>query len=255
MTSRERRAGRVWADVRVKPHAARGVSRRRGAARGLTLFEVLIVVALIGVMTGAVLMGSGTLGGARMRASATLISAGIRLGISRANATGRPVRMVFDLEQHRVLLEESSGQMLREKEDSDNTGGGAEAATEAERAAREEAEALVKAPRAPRARFSPVKEFGFDGDESEPGRSLEPGVVLRLVQTEHDGEPRTSGRAYLYFFPGGGTERAVIQLQKGKSDEGITILISGLTGRSTMERGWVELEPPREDDAFGEREE
>ncbi len=238
----------------------RGVSRSvrlRGLrkARGLTLFEVLIVVALIGILTGAVLLGTGVLGGARMRASASLISAGIRLGLSRANSTGRPVRMVFDFETNRVILEETSGTMLREKEE-DNMGGGAEAATAAERAAREEAESLVKAPRAPRARFTPVKEFGFEGDDGEPGRSLEPGVSLRRVQTEHDSDPRTAGRAYLYFFPGGGTERASIQLQKGKSeDDGVSILVNGLTGRAKMERGWVDLAPPREDDAYGEREE
>lgn len=235
----------------------RNAVRLRGQrkARGLTLFEVLIVVSLIGILTGAVLMGTGVLGGARMRASVSLISAGIRVGLNRANSTGRPVRMVFDLETNRVILEESSGKMLREKED-DNTGGGAEAATEAERAAREEAESLIKAPRAPRPSFTPVKEFGFEGDDGEPGRALETGVSFRRVQTEHDADPRTSGRAYLYFFPGGGTERASIQLQKGNSeDDGVTILVNGLTGRTKAERGWVELEPPREDDAYGEREE
>lgn len=101
-----------------------------------------------------------------------------------------------------------------------------------------------------------MKEFGFDGDDGEPGRALESGISIRRVQTEHDSEPRTSGRAYLYFFPGGGTERASIQLQKGKSEDGgVSILVNGLTGRSKIERGWVELEPPREDDSFGEREE
>ncbi|MGE3676007.1 MAG: Tfp pilus assembly protein FimT/FimU [Polyangiaceae bacterium] len=230
--------------------------RRLRKARGLTLFEVLIVVALIGILTGAVLLGTGVLGGAKMRASSSLISAGIRLGLNRANSSGKPVRMVFDLESNRVILEESSGgKMLREKE-ADNTGGGAEAATEAEKAAREEAEKLIKAPRAPRPSFSPVKEFGFDGDDGEPGRALESGISIRRVQTEHDSEPRTSGRAYLYFFPVGGTERASIQLQKGKSEDGgVSILVNGLTGRSKIERGWVELEPPREDDSFGEREE
>ncbi|MEZ4372438.1 MAG: prepilin-type N-terminal cleavage/methylation domain-containing protein [Polyangiaceae bacterium] len=221
--------------------------------RGLTLFEVLIVVALIGILTGAVLLGTGVLGGAKMRASASLISAGIRVGLNRANSTGKPVRMVFDFESNRVILEESSGKMLREKDDES---GGAEAATEAEKAAREEAEKLIKAPRAPRPSFTPVKEFGFESDDGEPGRALESGVKLRRVQTDHDSEPRTSGRAYLYFFPGGGTERASIQLQKGKSeDDGVSILVNGLTGRSKIERGWVELEPPREDDSFGEREE
>ncbi|MBX3181010.1 MAG: prepilin-type cleavage/methylation domain-containing protein [Polyangiaceae bacterium] len=233
----------------------RGAASGKGAARGLTLFEVLLVVALIGVMTGGVLLGSGALGGAKLRSSATLIAAGVRLGLSRANATGRPTRMVFDFEERRVILEESATRMLREKDDGESTGAGADPATEAERAAREYAEGLVKAPRAPRARFRPMKAFGFDGDDGEAGRGLESGIVLRQVQTEHDGEPRTQGRAYLYFFPGGGTERAVIQLQQGKKDDGLTVLVNGLTGATRIERGWVELEPPRTDDDLGERSE
>ena len=224
----------------------------RRAARGLTLVEVLVVVALIAVLSGAVVIGSGSLGGSRQRAAATLIVAGVRLGITRANTTGRPVRMVFDLKNNRVHLEESASRvMLREKEE-DNTGGGAEATTEAEKASRAEADRILKGPRAPRAKFSPVKQFGFDGDEGQ-GRELGSGIEFAEVQTEHDEVPRKEGRAYLFFFPGGGTERAAIHVRQKGEREGITILVSPLTGRAKIVRGAVALEEPRMDEAFGER--
>ena len=146
-----------------------------------------------------------------------LIMSGVRLGLTRANTTGRPVRMVFDLESDRVVLEESASRvMLREKDDEESTGGGAEAATEAERKARAEAERILEGPRAPRASFKPVKQFGFDADDPAQGRELGNGVSFRQVQTEHDGQPRQEGRAYLYFWPGGGTERAAIQLKRSR---------------------------------------
>jgi general secretion pathway protein H len=219
--------------------------------RGLSLVEVLIVVALIALMSGAVLFGSGMLGSSRQRAAATLVLSGVRLGMARANSTGRPVRMVFDLDKDRLLLEEASGsKMLREKEKG-NTGGGAEATTEAEQKARAEADRILEGPRAPRAEFKPVKQFGFDGDEGE-GRSFQPGVQFRSVQTEHDEEPRTEGRAYLYFWPGGGTERASIQV--GRGDDVLTVLVSPLTGRAKIEKGAVKLEAPKNDSDFGELE-
>jgi len=228
--------------------------RRR--VRGLTLFEVLIVVALIAVLAGGALYGSGMLASNRMRSAAMLIVSGARMGITRANTTGRPVRMVFDLENRRVMLQESSTSvMLREKEDLENTGGGAEAATEAERAARAEADRILEGPRAPRAQFSPVKQFGFDTDDPAEGRELGAGIRLRQVQTEHDGEPRVEGRAYLYFWPGGGTERAAIQLTRDGDDEGLTIVVSPLTGRARIERGRVDLPEPRSDGEYSEREE
>jgi general secretion pathway protein H len=166
------------------------------------------------------------------------------------------VRLVFDLDQDRVILEEaSSGVMLREKEDEQNTGAGADPATEAERKAKSEAERIVDGPRAPRASFKPVKEFGFDTDDPAQGRELGAGIRFRQVQTEHDGQPRKEGRAYLYFFPGGGTERASIQLERDGDEQGLTVLVSPLTGRARIERGRIELPEPRSDGDYTEREE
>jgi general secretion pathway protein H len=225
---------------------------RLSSQRGLSLVEVLVVVALIALMSAGVLFGSGMLGSSRQRQAATLVMSGVRMGMARANSTGRPVRMVFDLDKDRVALEEASeGKMLREKE-KDNTGGGAEAATEAEQKARAEAERILEGPRAPRAAFKPVKQFGFDGDDEAGGRGFEPGVQFRSIQTEHDEEPRTEGRGYLYFWPGGGTERASIQI--GRGDDVLTVLVSPLTGRAKIEKGAVKLEAPKNDSDFGELE-
>ena len=170
--------------------------------------------------------------------------------------TGRPVRLVFDLDRHRIALEETTGKMLREKEEGESTGAGAEAATEQEKEAREYADGIVEGPKAPRASFTPVEKFGGDDDdEGKGGRSLGDGVKYRLVQTEHDGEPRTKGRAYLYIWPGGTTERAVIQLYRDADSDGLTVMVSALTGRAKIKRGRVELEERRTDEDFGVREE
>lgn len=210
------------------------------------------MAALIGILSGAIFMGSGMLGSNRLRAAGSLITSGIRLGISRANTTGKPVRLVFDLESDRVRLEEATGRMLREKDENDSTGAGAEPATEAENDAREAATTILDGPRAPRARFSPVKEFT---DDDGFGRPLGRGIKFRQVQTEHDGKPREEGRAYLYMWPGGQTERASIQLYRAGDDEGITILVSPLTGRAQMKRGQLELDAPDYEVDWGEREE
>lgn len=219
------------------------------------MLEVLIVVALIGILAGGVVYGSGMVGSSRMRSAGMLIISGVRIGLTRANSTGMPVRMVLDLDNDRVLLEESSTRvMLRVKEEEDNTGGGAEAATEAEKKARAEAERILEGPRAPRAQFKPVAQFGFDADDPNQGRELGAGVHLRQVQTQHDGQPRTEGRAYLYFWPGGGTEHAAIQLTRTGDEEGITVVVSALTGRAKIERGKVELPEPISDGDYSERE-
>ena len=212
----------------------------------MTLVEVLIVVALIAMLTGAVVFGSGMLSGSRQRAAATLVMSSVRLAMTRANAKGKPVRLVFDLQEHRVLLEESSGRMLRDS----SVAGGAEAATEAEERARKEADRILEGPKAPRPRFTPVAEYGSEG------KPLGERIRFRQVQTQHDEEPISDGRAYLYFWPGGGTERAAIQITRQGDDEGLTVMVSPLTGRAKIEPGNVALPESRfDDEEYSEREE
>ena len=75
------------------------------------------------------------------------------------------------------------------------------------------------------------------------------------MHAEHDDEPLTRGRAYIYFWPGGTTERAAIRLKRSGDEKGITVLVSSLTGRAKIEKGRVDLPEPRGDEEFSEREE
>jgi general secretion pathway protein H len=237
-----------------QPSRSRG---RRHGARGVTLFEVLLVIGLIAVLTAAVLFGSGFLTGARQRAAVTLVVSSIRLGMTRANTTGQPARLVFDLTTGTLTLEETSSRvMLRVKDKEKSTGAGADPVTPEERAAREESKRIVEGPQKPRPSFTPVKEFGMETD-GQIGRTLGKGVKFRKVQTEHDGEARTDGRAYLYFWPRGGTERASVQIVRegAKKDQGVTILVSALTGRIKVEPKLVDLPASQGDESFSEREE
>src|SRR5688572_14804426 len=92
-----------------QPSLKRAVRPCHGSSsRAVTLVEVLIAVALIAILSGAVLVGSGALGSSRERAAATLVMSAVRLGLARANTTGRPARLVFDLDAHKLTLEETS---------------------------------------------------------------------------------------------------------------------------------------------------
>jgi general secretion pathway protein H len=215
--------------------------RPRKRTRGVTLVEVLIVVALIALLAGGVLFGSGMLKSSRMKAASTLIASAIRLGAARANSTGRATRLVLDLDNEKVLLEEgSSSVMLREK---GTKTGGAEPMTEEEQAAKAETDRILEGPRAPRPTFRPAERFADTPD----GRELGAGVDLAEVQTEHDEEPVLEGRAYIYFWPGGVTERAHVKVKRKGSDEALTVVVSALTGRTKIERGLVDMPEPRSD--------
>jgi general secretion pathway protein H len=238
--------------------ALRPVNDRRPSTSGFTLVEIIIVICLIAVLGGTIVSGSGMLSSNRLRAAAGLIVTGVRLAVTRANTTGHPVRLVFDIDASRLILEETSDRMLRVKESTDSkvTAGasaGADPATEAEKESVAYADGIIKGPRAPRAKFTAVP-IGSHDDAGAKGRDLGGSIHYRIVQTEHDLKPRDKGRAYLYFWPGGGTERAAIQLERNGSPDVLSVLVSPLTGRAQIHHGKVDLLELRRDDDFGMRE-
>jgi general secretion pathway protein H len=225
-------------------------------SRGLTLIEVLIVMAIVALIMGAVVIGSGQLSSSRLRHSSTMIAGAIRIGFSRATSTSKSVRLVMDFAESEIWLEEGDQPMLVQSKDVTGTGGAA-AATNAEKQAIEEGGRIVKGPTAPRASFKEIEPMGLAA--SAPGKghkALEHGIKFREVQTGHDEEPRKDGRAYLYFWPGGQTERASIQLKMGETNEeaaAITLFVAPLTGKVTVKDGAVALPKPDDDKELSDR--
>jgi general secretion pathway protein H len=235
----------------------RRAALRRAARRGLTLIEVLIVMAIVALIMGAVVLGSGQLSSSRLRHSSTMIAGAIRIGFARASSTSKSVRLVMDFAENEIWLEEGDQPMLVQSKDMTGTGGAA-AATGAEKLAIEEGGRIIKGPTAPRTSFREIDAMGLAA--STPGKghkALERGIKLRQVQTGHDESARTEGRAYLYFWPGGQTERASIQLKVGEANEekdAISLLVAPLTGKVTVKDGATPLPKPIDDKEASDRE-
>lgn len=224
----------------------------------MTLVEVLISLAIIGMIAGIGILGVGAQKGARMRQGAVLIAGAVRTAYAHSSGISKPLRLVLDMEQRQIILEESSSQLAITK--NDRTGGAA-AATEAERLVIEEAEAILKGPRPPRPSFTPTKAFGFMPDKGKTGKDLPSGVRFVQVETGHDREPMNTGRSYVYFWPGGQTERAAIQITTAGKDEeptevnSMTVFVSPLTGKTEIKKGLLKMLRPRDQREESERDE
>jgi general secretion pathway protein H len=220
------------------------------ASRGLALVEVLVVLGIIAAVTGVVIAGSMQLPQARLRRSCTTIASAVKVAYTRATATSRDLRLVMDLDGARIWLEESDAPMLVQSRDKTGAAG-AEPINEAERAAVKDGEDIMSGPPVAKPAFHPIEAYGFgDVEGGKGGRPLQRGIRFRAVQAAHDDDARTSGRAYLYFWRGGLTERASIQLRIGESEEDsrtLTLLVSPLTGKVAVKNGPVELPPLDED--------
>lgn len=225
-------------------------SPARTGRRGMSLVEVLITLAIMTLVTGTAVFGLGALRRARLRQSAVLVASAVRVAYGHATATGKELRLVFDFNERTVTLEEASGKLGTQRKG--NTGGAA-AATEIEQKAEEEAERITKGPKAPKPKFTPTKAFGFEPQGGKSGKELADSVRFLSVDTAHQEGPIEEDRAYLYFWPGGQTERAAIQIVLGNPAEAdperdiITIVVQPLTGKTKMEKGRVEMLRPRDE--------
>ena len=71
--------------------------------------------------------------------------------------------------------------------------------------------------------------------------------------------PLFPGRSYIYFWPGGQTERAAIQLTTASKDEepternSMTVFVAPLTGKTEIKRGLLKMLRPRDQKEESER--
>jgi len=234
--------------------------RSRASSRGLTLIEIFVVIAIIALVTGVAVAGSGQLPSARLHGAATMIASAVKVAYTRATATSRDLRLVMDLDTQKIWLEQSDIPMLVQNKGT-AASAGSDPMTDKEKEAIKEGEKILKGPPIAKPRFTPIAAWGFGDNEdngkgSKGGKPLQRGITFRAVQTTHDDKARTSGRAYLYFWPGGRTELAAITIRIGDStddDYAMTLLIAPLTGKVKIKGGAVDLKVPTDDNTASDR--
>jgi general secretion pathway protein H len=221
-----------------------------GRARAMTLIETLVTLAIIALISGIAILGLGVRSSAKLKAAAAQLAGSIKIAYAHSIATSKSVRLVFDFSTNKTTMEVSPDRHLMKKDPA----GGANPATQLEQEALEASKAIADGPQTPRAQFDVATAFGMP----KAGRDLPSGINFWRVQTQHDADPVSEGRAYLYFFPNGQTEAASMQLRVSNSDEAedsnyLTVVVSPLTGRAEVKRGRVEITPPIEDSDLSER--
>jgi general secretion pathway protein H len=214
----------------------------------------MVVTAIIGLVLGASVYGFRAVAKSELRASASKLAGAIRYCFDRSVTTGSYYRIVIDLDGNKYWAERSDERMYLTagKESAPGRGQAFDAA--AEEARRDEEDRKLKElstsvggamvsidpPPAPkRAKFQTFK------DANLPQVKLSRAHLFDVF-TPRQREPYTKGRAYLYFFPDGHTERAIVRINDG--DDFYSLVVSPLTGRVEVRGQRVEI--PRE---FGER--
>jgi len=210
--------------------------RRRRTTRleGMSLVEILVVIVIVAVAATGVAFSLGLSDRAKVRSGCTKIAAGARFAYHRAVSQGTTVRMVLDLEQHTLTFEESHGDVVLDRSEDreyDEMEDNAATAPWAAAEARLNDEVVITG----RSSFAPIQrdENNAHPDPRYHERGLDGARVL-LVSTPHEPEPRETGKAYIYFWPSGRAEHALVQLGDDDGDLVFSVEIEEMTARGQI---------------------
>jgi general secretion pathway protein H len=240
--------------------------------RGLTLIELLIVIGVFSLMVGMVAVGFGAGQNAETTRAVNQLANTIRYGFDKSRVTGDYYRVLIDLDKNTVVLQEGDDRMYlpatdrngevvevdmrRIEEQADRDARAEEAYNRSIQSAVYENAAATggevseldvykpqprKVPRRKPPLFDSFEEENALSGMTKPVR-LPEGVRINYVRTAEDLEPITKGQASIFFFPGGRTQLAHVQLEDETGENRFTIKVQPLTGRVTIEDGHEDLE-------------
>jgi general secretion pathway protein H len=229
---------------------------RRGALRapgaGFTLIEIIVVMVIVGLISGMAIHGLRSLTKSDLRASTAHLSGAIRYLFDRASTTGKYHRLVIDVDQGRYWAEVSDDRFFIPRDPETETSQKKLAELEAQldekdRQRKEMAEASGD--------VDTTKVMALDFRPKRPrfaafkGTALKP-VTMKNTRVVDVFTPRvadlvTHGRAYIYFFPLGQTEPAIVHLSDPKGETTYSLVIHPITGRVRVYNEYVN--PPPDD--------
>ena len=197
---------------------------------GFTLIEVILVVTIIAVVVTGATFGLGAITRTRLRSASFRVMSAARFAYNRAITQGTTTRLRFDFEKDTMAVEESDTPVtLATDEQLESDAGDAINPWDLARARLEK----PLEPPELRSPFQPITNANGVVLKRYTAQPLGDGISVHALITPHELEKRVEGEGSVYFFPGGLTERAVIQLSDS-SDTVYSIEIHPLTGNARI---------------------
>jgi prepilin-type N-terminal cleavage/methylation domain-containing protein len=195
------------------------VARRstRVRAAGFTIMELMIVVAIIGLMLAASTLALQNVMRTELRSAASRTANAMRFCFDRATMTGKHIRLVFDLEKGEIWIEASEDRVSLRSGSEQHVTSDKEQREEGEEGAQSRRQRKKKQPPIPF--FSPPVAEG-EGEENSDAEGeyedegFEPGISHDDMIRDFDRDMQPVSRARAKFSPLKGMLTKKIKLKK-----------------------------------------
>jgi prepilin-type N-terminal cleavage/methylation domain-containing protein len=197
---------------------------------GFTLIEVILVVAIMAVVITGATFGLGAITRTRLRSSAFKVTSAARFAYNRSLTQGTTTRLVFNFEKNTMAVEETETPVtLATEEQLEAEPGQAVDPWDLARARIEHPLDEVR----PTSPFHPITNPSGKVVKKYTAQPVGDGILIQALISPHETDKRTDGEGSLYFFPGGVTEHAVVQLSDS-SETIYSVEIHPLTGNARI---------------------
>jgi general secretion pathway protein H len=229
------------------------------------LIEVMVAMMVIALIATIGVKGFRTVTKGNLREGSAHMSGAIRFLFDRASITGKYHRLVIDLNEGRYWAEVSDDRFYapnqaESESDRQKREAKEDAAEEEERKRKEKQQLLYGNSSSSSSSSSASSSSSFDMSKMEVGEfrprrarfaafketalkpvTLKKEVRIKSVYTPRMTDPVTAGRAYLYFYPLGQTEPAVITLTDKSGESVFSLVVHPITGKVRIYN--VEVKP------------
>jgi general secretion pathway protein H len=217
----------------------------------MTLIEIMIVIVILAMAATGLTLAVGAIARTKLKSSCMRIASAARFAYNRAATSGDTIRITLDLDSDpsTMALEQAHGRVTLSRLDDPRRRTSIEEGDDGTvvdpwAAARARLEETMQ-PTFGASPFSPIA--SNDGTPLRRYQTQPIGSGIRVVRlvTPHEPDPREEGKGAIYFFPGGQSEHAVVQLSDG-GDDVFSVEIRPLTGRAIVHSFAFEPEPIRD---------
>lgn len=223
--------------------ASTGEGDRRRQASGITVVELLVVMAIISIIMGLGAYSLGQLTNSDLREDSNRVASAIKYTYSNAAINNTQYRLVFDLDSGQYYTEVSKGPVVDESPTGGALGGSDDFLTE-------EAQKLADKVEKESDLFADEEENPFGVNRRVSYERVEDAVLKRTklrsgnrferIIAANSEEDITEGRASVTFFPNGFQEQVMIVI-RGESGAAYTLITEPLTGMVRTYSGEIEI--------------
>lgn len=224
--------------------------------RGFSLFEIMVVLAIVGMMMGIVIVSTGSSAERNLKKTSNRLASTIRYLYNKSAIEGIYIKLILDMEERSYWVEATSDPVALERKDDTDKKSDAEKLKDKKKTETSDETKTGKTAESDDAGEEAKLEGGGEEEsgEGEPEKLKPPepefsqvdsfllrptklpsSVFFKDVQVEHRSAPVEGGRESIYFFPNGYVEKAVINLRDEKDDIHYSIATNPISGRVTIE--------------------